>query len=181
MQAFFRWLRMPVQHVIRLSARTFCWQLHRKEHYSRVAEHKPFITKTNALLRVQWCTKKKPKKKPHRHWLQRHGKSTVWSDESFFTTFSTCGLVQVWHMSGEQSWQISAKWFFFICDETFQISWEYTWSCRIIISPSTGHKHLLNNLMSKKECKSYAMMFTHTRSQPNWTSHLWEDINKIVK
>uniref|UniRef100_A0A0E9WBT9 Transposase Tc1-like domain-containing protein n=1 Tax=Anguilla anguilla TaxID=7936 RepID=A0A0E9WBT9_ANGAN len=52
---------MSMQDVIRLSARTVCPQLHREEHDSTVALHKPLITKTNAHLRVQWC-------KNNRHW-----------------------------------------------------------------------------------------------------------------
>uniref|UniRef100_A0A4W6E7F5 Transposase Tc1-like domain-containing protein n=1 Tax=Lates calcarifer TaxID=8187 RepID=A0A4W6E7F5_LATCA len=36
-------------------------QLYREGYYSRVAVHKPLITKTSAHLRVQWC-------KNHRRW-----------------------------------------------------------------------------------------------------------------
>lgn len=50
-------------------------------------------------------------------------------------------------------------------DQIFRSRWEWTWSSRIIISPSTGHKC---TLMSKKGCKSYAMVFTLTRSHSNW-------------
>ncbi len=44
-----------MQDVIRLSAKTVRRRLHREGYYSRVAVHKPLITKMNAHLRVQWC------------------------------------------------------------------------------------------------------------------------------
>ncbi len=44
-QLFLRWLRMLMQDVIRLSARTVRWQLHREGYYySRATMHKPRIT-----------------------------------------------------------------------------------------------------------------------------------------
>lgn len=38
-----------------LNAGTVHWELHRWEYYSRVAVPKPFFTKTNTHLRIQWC------------------------------------------------------------------------------------------------------------------------------
>ncbi len=69
-QLFLRWLRISMQDVIRVSARTVCQQLHREGYYSRVAVHKPLITKMNAHFRVQWYRdEKREKSKDVNHML----------------------------------------------------------------------------------------------------------------
>uniref|UniRef100_A0A4W6EM72 Transposase Tc1-like domain-containing protein n=1 Tax=Lates calcarifer TaxID=8187 RepID=A0A4W6EM72_LATCA len=49
-------------------------QLHREGYYSRVAVHKPVITKMNACLRVQSC-------KNHRHLCTEMWEKVIWSDD----------------------------------------------------------------------------------------------------
>ncbi|CAI9553627.1 unnamed protein product, partial [Staurois parvus] len=63
--------------------------------HGRAAASKPYITKCNAKLRMQWC-------KARRHWTLEQWRRVLWSDESRFSVCQSDGCVCVWHLPGER-------------------------------------------------------------------------------
>ena len=85
-----------MQDMTRLCQQEHCLQLHREGYYSRVAVRKTLITQMNAHLTVQWC-------KNHGHLSTEMWKKVIWSDESFFSIFSTSGWVREWYTLRERN------------------------------------------------------------------------------
>ncbi|XP_035536913.1 ribosome biogenesis protein NOP53-like [Morone saxatilis] len=70
-------------------------ELHGMGFHGRAAACKPYITKSNAKRRMEWC-------EAHRHWTVEQWKHVLGSDESRFSVWLSGGRVWVWQMPEER-------------------------------------------------------------------------------